>query len=115
MQVDEHAGWNHEMSDRVRTWEAELTARAELVLASAPPLHARLASIAADIRLVPNGCDADHFATAARPNGVLKSLQSGPIIGYYGAISAGWFDTALVVTLAESRPEWTFVCIGPAD
>jgi glycosyltransferase involved in cell wall biosynthesis len=113
--LDEHAGWNHEMSEQVRTWEAELTARAGLVLASAPRLHARLARIAADVRLVPNGCDASHFATSARPNGVLKSLRSGPVIGYYGAMSPGWFDTALVITLAESRPDWSFVCIGPVD
>jgi glycosyltransferase involved in cell wall biosynthesis len=113
--LDEHAGWNHEMSDRVRTWEEELVARADLVLASAPRLQARLASITPDVRLVPNGCDAGHFAAAAQSNGVLKSLRSGPVIGYYGAISPGWFDTALVITLAELRPDWSIVLIGPAD
>lgn len=113
--LDEHTGWNEASAAALREWEEALAAEADLVLASAPLLRDRLARSARDVVLVPNGCDYDHFATAARPTGALRPPLAGPIVGYYGAVSAGWFDADLLVALAESRPEWSFVVIGPAD
>ena len=113
--LDEHTGWNQETAAEVRAWEEELARSADLVLASAPPLRDRLLGLTPDVVLVPNGCDFDHFLAAARPNGVLRPPLDGPIVGYYGAISSGWFDTGLVVSLAEARPDWNVVLIGPVD
>lgn len=113
--LDEHTGWNERSAAALRAWEEELAREADLVLASAQSLADRLAAVARDVVLVPNGCDAAHFAPASTPNGALRPPLVGPIIGYYGAVSAGWFDTDLVLTLAESRPEWNVVVVGPVD
>jgi GT2 family glycosyltransferase/glycosyltransferase involved in cell wall biosynthesis len=113
--LDEHTGWNPETASVVRSWEEELARSADLVLASAPPLHDRLAELAPETVLVPNGCDFERFAAALEPKGVLRPPLDGPIVGYYGAISSGWFDAGLVVSLAEARPDWNVVLIGLAD
>jgi GT2 family glycosyltransferase/glycosyltransferase involved in cell wall biosynthesis len=113
--LDEHTGWNEASAATLRGWEEGLAAEADLVLASASSLEARLAPLARETVLVPNGCDATHFARAAEPTKALRPPLAGPIAGYFGAISSGWFDTDLVVALAESRPDWNVVLIGPAD
>ena len=113
--LDEHTGWNEASAASLREWEEQLAAEADLVLASAPALQQRLQPLAKNVLLVPNGCDADHFAGAAQPTNALRPPLAGPIIGYFGAVSAGWFDTTLLVTVAELRPDWNFVLVGPAD
>jgi GT2 family glycosyltransferase/glycosyltransferase involved in cell wall biosynthesis len=113
--LDEHTGWNEASAATLREWEERLTAEADLVLASAPALRERLQPLARNVLLVPNGCHAEHFASAAEPTNALRPPLAGPIIGYFGALSAGWFDTSLLVTLAELRPDWNFVVVGPAD
>lgn len=113
--LDEHTGWNQDHAAALRAWEEELARAADLVLASSPPLHARLRELSPDAVLVPNGCDYERFAAASEPNGVLRPPLDGPIVGYYGAISSGWFDTGLVLSLARARPDWNLVLIGPAD
>jgi len=37
-----------------------------------------------------------------------------PIIGFFGVISH-WFDVQLIKFLANARPNWPFVFIGPSD
>ncbi len=113
--IDEHTGWNLGAAANVRAAEEELAGAADLVLASATPLAERMETLAREVVLVPNGCDYDHFSVAAESNGVLRPPFDGPIVGYFGAISSGWFDTGLVLTVAESRPDWHFVLIGPVD
>ena len=113
--LDEHGGWNHEAAELLRAWERSLTREADLVLASAERLRRRLGADAANVLLVPNGCDPDHFAPAAAPSRTLVPPLHRPVIGYAGALSSSWFDTGLLVALAERRPDWTFVLIGPAD
>ena len=67
----------------------------------------------------PNGVDYEHFARAARhefsapPQDMQTILsESNPIIGYYGAL-ARWFDYDLLKSVAELRPDYQFVLIGP--
>jgi GT2 family glycosyltransferase/glycosyltransferase involved in cell wall biosynthesis len=113
--LDEHTGWNQANAAELRVSEEELARSADLVLASASPLEERMRTLSANVVSVPNGCDFEHFEGASEPNAVLRPPLDGPIVGYYGAISAGWFDAALVVALAESRPDWNIVLIGPID
>lgn len=113
--LDEHTGWNRDAAAEVRGREEALAAAADLVLASAPQLDERMRALNANVVSVPNGCDVEHFAQAAAPNGVLRPPLEGPIVGYYGAISSGWFDTNLVLALARAHPDWNIVLAGPAD
>ena len=59
--------------------------------------------------LARNGADFDYFASP-RHTDLLDGIPK-PIVGYYGAI-ADWFDLELVINLAQSRPQYSFVLIG---
>jgi glycosyltransferase involved in cell wall biosynthesis len=113
--LDEHTGWDPQVAERIRAWEDELAAEADLVLASARRLHQRLRQRARRVVLVPNGCDVERFEPCATPTGVLRQVLDGPIVGYYGAVSPAWVDASLLAGLAELRPDWNLVVIGPCD
>jgi glycosyltransferase involved in cell wall biosynthesis len=113
--LDEHTGWDPAVAGRTRAWEEELAEEADLVLASARRLHQRLRQRARRAVLVPNGCDVERFEPCATPTGVLRRVLDGPIVGYYGAVSSAWFDASLLAGVAELRPDWNLVVIGPCD
>ena len=64
--------------------------------------------------LVPNGCDVEHFREASVPTGVLRPPLDGPIVGYYGAVSAGWFDAGLLSRSPPRGPTGTSSSSGPS-
>ena len=102
--MDHHAGFstNHQtMLDQ----EQDLTAGADLVVVSSLFLEKQAQKYKANVLLLPNACDYEHFAIATKTN------REGPVIGYYGAI-ADWFDSELLVELAQRRPDWNFVLVG---
>jgi len=101
----------------LRLAHARLLREAELVFTTARRLQAETEAVRPDARLVPNGVDERHFASArqsgARPVAWTATVPLGrPVIGYYGAL-ARWFDYALVAEVARSRPDYSFVLIGP--
>lgn len=67
--------------------------------------------------LAPNAVTLSHFSVkpkkAAEDIGEFVKAKK-KIIGYYGAI-AEWFDYDLLEKIAELRPEYEFVMIGPLD
>ncbi len=96
-----------------------LLKKAHLVTATAERLHEQVVSHRSEALLLPNGVDYEHFSksrqgAAPTPPADLTPLvvQNKPIIGYYGAISR-WFDFDLLAEVAESRPGYSFVLIGP--
>jgi len=113
--LDEHTGWDPEIAERARAWEGELAAEADLVLVSARRLHERLRQRNPRAVLVPNGCDVERFEPCTTPSGVLRRVLDGPIVGYYGAVSPAWVDASLLAAVAELRPDWNVVVIGPCD
>lgn len=67
--------------------------------------------------LVTNGVDIAHFSVSRHQRSVPAVLASSvsagkPIIGYFGAL-AKWFDYELVCKIAELRPGFEIVLIGP--
>lgn len=88
--------------------EAELAARADLILAASPALAARFP--AAKTRLLPHGADLDLFGTQAPPAPELSG--DAPVAGYYGSIAA-WLDLDLLAATARLLPHWRFVLAGP--
>lgn len=94
-----------------------LIREADIVLATASKLFEEVMAVRPDGIYSPNGVEYDHFQVdtehSATPNDLKKILAEGkPIIGYYGAL-ARWFDYPLVKKLAELRPNYNFVIIGP--
>jgi len=113
--LDEHTGWDPVCAERARAWEDDLAAAADLVLVSARRLHDRLRRRNPRALLVPNGCDVGRFEPCVAPSGVLRRVLDGPIVGYYGAVSPAWVDASLLAAVAELRPDWNVVVIGPCD
>lgn len=98
---------------RAVTLEAEVAARADLILVSSPALAAKFP--AAKTHLVPHGVDYDLFATPAAPAPDLPPpTPDAPVAGFYGAIAA-WIDIPLVARVAQALPHWRFVFLGPVQ
>ena len=96
--------------------DARATRLADVVYVTSPGLLDGHIRNNARTRLVPNVADYDHFA-AGRFLPMPKSLQGlpRPIIGFAGSIVANKVDLAGLARLIESRPEWSWVLIGPVE
>ena len=87
--------------------EAELAARADLILAASPAMAARFP--AAKTHVLPHGVDLGLFGT---PVPRAADLPDGPVAGFYGTL-AEWLDYGLIAATARRLPEWRFVFVGP--
>ncbi|MFL5328630.1 MAG: glycosyltransferase [Gemmataceae bacterium] len=103
--MDAHAGFTTNGAPMLDQ-ERELLEQADLVTASSETLEKLAWQRNQNVLLLRNGCDYDHFASAARPE-----ASARPVIGYYGAIS-NWFDVQLVEDLARRRKDWDFILVG---
>jgi glycosyltransferase involved in cell wall biosynthesis len=95
--------------------ERRFAARADLVLASAPALAARLRTVSENVLDAPNVADTELFASALRPgalDGGMATLAT-PRIVFTGAVVATKLDIPLLVALARARPAWSFALVGP--
>lgn len=96
-------------------YERYLATRADTVTATADRLVARLRRFGANPTKVPNGVDLDLFSRAWRKNMSLpEDLASvpAPRLGFVGT-TAGYVDIALLHAVAQARPRWSFVMVGP--
>lgn len=113
--VDDFTKWPGVNQELVAEMEEQLLGKADSVCASADELCVKKTRGGVRPLLLPHGVDFDHFASAALPRHPdLPPGLSRPVIGFFGAISP-WLDFDLIIDLARSRPEWSFVFIGPAD
>jgi glycosyltransferase involved in cell wall biosynthesis len=91
--------------------EAELCQRANLVITTSQTLCEDRRRFNRRTYWIPNGADVAHFSQPASPAAELSRLAR-PLVGFVGGLSQ-WVDVELVAFLAQSRPAWTFVLIGP--
>jgi glycosyltransferase involved in cell wall biosynthesis len=103
----------------LRRNHTHLLKKAAMVLATAQRLLAQVKDLRPDVIYCPNGCDYEHFARARQscseppPDDIAKILEFGkPVIGYHG-VMARWFDTDLLLRLADQNKDFSFVLIGP--
>lgn len=98
-----------------RAAEARFAARADLVLASAPSLAARMRTLSGDVLDAPNVADTALFARALADGPVDAALDAlpRPRIVFTGAVVATKLDVPLLVELARARPAWSFALVGP--
>jgi len=100
--------------------ECGLLAAADLVLAAGPAMARTRAAAAGDrLKLLPNGVDLRAFARrravpgwAAWEAALLPAVAAGPQLGYVGAVDER-MDFELLAALADARPQWQFVIVGP--
>jgi glycosyltransferase involved in cell wall biosynthesis len=94
-------------SAELRASEDRLAASADVLLAQNDELAERLVRHA-DVEVQPPSVDLDAFSPDATP----IQLGMGPVIGYLGGLHRH-VDVALLEGMADLRPEWSLVIVGP--
>ncbi|MDI7276181.1 MAG: glycosyltransferase [Anaerolineae bacterium] len=95
--------------------EDDLLRRADVALVTSESLLARASRLASRVHLVPNGVDAGLLRRATLPETEIPADLANlprPIVGFVGAL-AEWVDLEAIRVLAERRPSWSIVLIGP--
>src|SRR5262245_60717868 len=95
--------------------EEALLLKVQLTIVTHDKLLPRRAAICARTICIPNAADIDNFKRAASndvpvPPDIAKIAR--PRFGFVGHIHY-WIDLKLIRFLAQRRPDWSFVLIGP--
>jgi UDP-galactopyranose mutase len=100
------------------TREAELLRCADVMFTGGPSLYRAKQTRHPNVHCFPSSVDAAHFRSArqGQPSQVAEAVdQAGlprPRLGFYGVIDER-LDIGLLDYLAEHRPDWQFVLVGP--
>jgi glycosyltransferase involved in cell wall biosynthesis len=99
---------------RIRMDEDELLERADLVFTGGQALYEAKRDRHRAVHAFPSSVDVGHFAQARAPLAEPADQASiaGPKIGFFGVVDER-FDLDLVGAIAERRPDWQFVVVGP--
>ena len=102
--------WNEQLAE----WERELVQLADLIFCSSRGVADRLPADGPQrAQVLLNAVDADAFIAGAQgPMPADLAAIPSPRIGYVGRMSSK-IDFALIAGLAEARPEWQWVLVGP--
>jgi glycosyltransferase involved in cell wall biosynthesis len=100
--------------ERLLDMEQELIDRADLVFTGGTSLYEAKKSRHSSVHCFPSSVDRDHFATARRelPQPADQAGLKRPCLGFYGVIDER-FDIDLLRQIADMRPDWSFVMVGP--
>ena len=100
--------------ERLLDLEQELIDRADLVFTGGASLYEAKKSRHNSVHCFPSSVDRKHFATARRelPQPEDQADLKRPRLGFYGVIDER-FDIDLLRQIAELRPDWSFVMVGP--
>ncbi len=111
--MDELTGF-HGAPPQLRLREQELLHRADLVFTGGQSLHDARRDRHASVHLFPSSIDAPHFARAREglPEPADQADIPGPRLGYFGVIDER-MDLELLAGLADARPDWHIVMVGP--
>jgi glycosyltransferase involved in cell wall biosynthesis len=112
--VDDFTQWPGVDGNMVAEMEENLLAQADIVCASSEELCRTRERSKGKPFLLSHGVDFTHVSSAPQQSASLQCHCNRPIVGFFGALSP-WLDFELICDLARSRPEWSFVLIGPAD
>ena len=112
--IDDYAAFPGMDAVAIQSLDDQLTRTADVVFVASPALVERKRELNPNSHFSPHGVDFDLFAQASDPavtpaEGV-RSLPH-PVIGYFGVLG-DWIDQELVIFLARSRPNWTFLFLG---
>ena len=93
----------------LRPLEQELIASADVIFTGGYSLYEAKQTLHANIHPFPSSVDRAHFVQA---RDLSKSRDARPTFGFYGVIDER-MDLALIAALADARPEWSIVMVGP--
>ena len=95
--------------------ERELLAAADVVFTGGYSIYEAKQSHHRNVHPFPSAVDRAHFAQARQPSVHAPTDQTGlpsPRLGFYGVIDER-MDLDLIAALADARPEWSVVMLGP--
>jgi UDP-galactopyranose mutase len=94
--------------------ETALLGVADLVFTGGPSLHEAKRHRHPNVHCFPSSVDAGHFAQALdrRNSHPAHHDIAGPRLGFYGVIDER-LDLDLIGALADARPQWQIVLVGP--
>ncbi|AOH86355.1 UDP-galactopyranose mutase [Sphingomonas panacis] len=94
--------------------EQELFAAADLVFTGGYSLYEAKRASHASVHPFPSSVDVAHFARAREvmPDATDQAGLPRPRFGFYGVIDER-MNLGLIATLADARPDWSFVMLGP--
>jgi UDP-galactopyranose mutase len=95
-------------------YEQELIDRADLVFTGGSSLYEAKKDRHASVHCFPSSVDRAHFckSRARQFDPADQEELPKPRLGFYGVIDER-FDTELLARVAEMRPRWSFVMVGP--
>lgn len=94
--------------------ESALLARADIVFTGGPSLYEARAGRHRNVHCFASSVDAVHFEQAldrANRHPLMDDIPH-PRLGYYGVIDER-MDLALIAAVADARPEWQIIMVGP--
>lgn len=96
------------------SFERQLLTRADLVFTGGYSLYEAKRDLHPRVHPFPSSVDVDHFGQARlpQPDPVDQAGMGHPRLGFYGVIDER-FDIDLLGQLAQQRPDWQFVMVGP--
>jgi glycosyltransferase involved in cell wall biosynthesis len=103
-------------SRQVREAEESIIEKGDLIFVTSRALFERIGALQPQkTYYLPNGADFDHFSAARAAGAIPPELARipRPRLGFVGAISDHKLDLDLVMGVAEQRPHWHWVFIGP--
>lgn len=115
---DEWANYLRAASGRrlVEWMDRRLTAAADIVFVFSQHMKTRRNGLCPETHVVLPAGDVEHYSKACSPEtvtpGDLASLPR-PVIGAICVIDSARFDPALLVRMAQLRPNWTVAVLGP--
>jgi glycosyltransferase involved in cell wall biosynthesis len=100
--------------ERLLDLEQELIGRADVVFTGGASLYEAKKDRHDNVHCFPSSVDLKHFAKARRelPQPADQAELKHPRLGYYGVIDER-FDIDLLRQVADMRPDWSFVIVGP--
>jgi glycosyltransferase involved in cell wall biosynthesis len=105
---------------RLAESERELLGLSDLVLVQCDSLATHCSRWASNIHVIPYGVNLEVFAPR-NGSAAHRELEADskdklrqPVIGYVGGLHRH-LDLSLLTAMAEARPHWSWVCIGPAQ
>jgi glycosyltransferase involved in cell wall biosynthesis len=109
----------HGAPPRLDLLERELFARADLVFAGGRSLYEAKQPLNPNVHLFPSSVDASHFGKARAKSGDGPVSEPddqaripSPRLGFFGVIDER-LDLELIEYIAQSRPAWQIVMVGP--
>ena len=100
--------------EELKALEKELLKKADIVFTGGQSIYEAKKNLHSNIYPFPSSIDKEHFTKArkltATPADQVRTHQ--PLLGFYGVIDER-FDIALIRGIADARPGWQIVLIGP--